>query len=154
MQISGAVTLNETLSVALANSFAPSAGDVFDILDWGTLSGTFDTIELPALNAGLTWNTSQLYVTGVLSVGLPGDYNFDGTVDSADYVVWRKYDGTQAGYNTWRTNFGRTVGNGSGAKANTNVPEPATLLMLNVAALGLRLRRRHIASECRKLNSA
>ena len=32
--------------------------------------------------------------------GIPGDFNDDGTVDAADYVVWRKNDGTQAGYNS------------------------------------------------------
>lgn len=37
---------------------------------------------------------------------LPGDYNGDGTVDAADYVVWRR-DGSVLGYNTWRANFGR-----------------------------------------------
>ncbi len=42
---------------------------------------------------------------------LQGDYNTDGVVDAADYVVWRKTDGANpAGYNTWRTNFGRTSG--------------------------------------------
>ena len=31
---------------------------------------------------------------------LPGDYNFDGRrALAADYVVWRKSDGTQAGFN-------------------------------------------------------
>ncbi len=34
----------------------------------------------------------------VVAVGLAGDYNLDGIVDAADYVVWRKTDGTQAGY--------------------------------------------------------
>ena len=41
-------------------------------------------------------------------LSLPGDFNHDGTVDAADYVVWRKTDGTQAEYNTWRTHFGQT----------------------------------------------
>ena len=30
------------------------------------------------------------------------DFNGDGVVDSADYVVWRKFDGTTDGYNAWR----------------------------------------------------
>ena len=41
----------------------------------------------------LVWNTVQLYTTGVLGLaaaGVPGDYNHNGTVDAADYVVWRK----------------------------------------------------------------
>jgi hypothetical protein len=48
-------------------------------------------------------------------------------VDAADYVVWRKNDGPQEQYNTWRTNFGRTVGGGSDSSAT--VPEPATALL-------------------------
>ena len=36
-----------------------------------------------------------------------GDYNDDGAVNAADYVVWRKTDGTPEGYNTWRANFGK-----------------------------------------------
>jgi hypothetical protein len=56
--------------------------------------------------------------------GLQGDYNGNGTVDAADYVVWRKSDGqTGAGlpadgdgdmdvdqddYLLWRANFGKT----------------------------------------------
>ena len=59
-----------------------------------------------------TWNLSNLYTTGEVTLAaapsLPGDFNHDGTVDAADYVVWRKTDGTPAGYNTWRTHFGQT----------------------------------------------
>jgi hypothetical protein len=78
-------------------------------------------------------------------VPLPGDYNRDGTVDAADYVVWRKTDGMPAGYDTWRANFGHTSGSSSVAGANATVPEPKTLAMLIVAAVGIRLRRRQIA---------
>ena len=42
-------------------------------------------------------------------IALGGDFNGDGAVDAADYVVWRKTDGSQAGYDLWRTNFGRTA---------------------------------------------
>ncbi len=38
---------------------------------------------------------------------LQGDYNQNGTVDAADYVVWRKSGGLQEGYNSWRANFGQ-----------------------------------------------
>jgi hypothetical protein len=60
---------------------------------------------------------------------LPGDYNGDGSVDAADYVVWRKGDGSDEGYNDWRTNFGHTAGSGSGALADAAVPEPASLAL-------------------------
>ena len=113
LNVTGDLALDGALEVSLINGFNPIAGQSFNILDWlGTRTGTFSSLVLPTL-AGLAWNTSQLYTTGVLSVaaaGLPGDFNNNGTVDAADYVVWRKTDGTPADYNTWRTNFGQTVG--------------------------------------------
>jgi hypothetical protein len=73
-----------------------------------------------------------LHVTG--EVRLAGDYNQNGVVDAADYVVWRKNDGRPAGYDLWRANFGRTSGSGSGASANAAVPEPLTVTMILFAA--------------------
>jgi autotransporter-associated beta strand protein len=75
------------------------------------------------------------YVT--LSIpGLAGDYNGDGKVDAADYVLWRKdpanHGGNPAGYNTWRGNFGNPPGSGSGVGLGGAgaVPEPAALVLL------------------------
>ena len=42
--------------------------------------------------------------------GLPGDYNNNGTVDAADYVLWRKTGASQDDYETWRTHFGESAG--------------------------------------------
>jgi hypothetical protein len=78
---------------------------------------------------------------------LPGDYNHDGTVDAADYVVWRKTDGTPAGYTTWRAHFGQTAGSGSGASLNAVVPEPAMSVLLMLAAAGWCLRRGRAAEK-------
>jgi len=76
------------------------------------------------------------------SEGLDGDYNMDGRVDAADYVVWRKNDGSPAGYNTWRQNFGRTLGAGSGSAIGAAaVPEPATIGLLVLAAFTLAAKR-------------
>src|SRR5207249_4592770 len=88
-----------------------------------------------------------LYTSGVLSVaiGLPGDFNHDGRVDAADYVFWRKSDGTQSGYNTWRTNFGRTITGAALAETarSANVPEPVSLTLVLFALGILTLTRRH-----------
>jgi hypothetical protein len=73
------------------------------------------------------------------SLGLSGDFNEDGFVDAADYVVWRKTDGTPAKYNEWRANFGNTLGSGSGHAAG--IPEPTAWNLLSVAVAYLNLLR-------------
>ena len=67
---SGDVVLEDgsTLSVALINGFVPAPGDTFDVLDFASLTGTFTTLNLPALDPGLTWDTGRLYADGVLEV--------------------------------------------------------------------------------------
>ena len=116
--ITGAASLDGVLEVKLINDFMPSAGDTFDILNWPGFAGSFD-VDLPPIDADLLWNTDFLYTDGILQVDLamqPGDHNGDGTVDAADYVAWRKNDGTQTGYDVWRAHFGETAGVGTGAK--------------------------------------
>jgi hypothetical protein len=74
-----------------------------------------------------------------LSPSLQGDYNGNGIVDAADYVVWRKGLGTtytQNDYNIWRTHFGQTAAAGSGNTAAA-VPEPASLILMIMAAAGV-----------------
>ena len=83
--------------------------------------------------------------------GLLGDFNTDGRVDAADYVVWRKELGTtytQTDYDVWRAHFGQSApgaGSGSGAIANSAVPEPTTLALLMFAAASWCLRRSRAA---------
>jgi uncharacterized protein YjbI with pentapeptide repeats len=72
----------------------------------------------------------------------PGDFNTDGTVDAADYIVWRKGLGTtytQTDYDAWRANFGRSAA-GAAAVADTfsaassaNIPEPTSLALAALA---------------------
>jgi formylglycine-generating enzyme required for sulfatase activity len=73
-----------------------------------------------------------------------GDYNRDSIVDAADYVVWRKTGGMQAGYDTWRAHFGETFGSGAGASGA--VPEPTSQMMLILGMLAIFFRRRAVVS--------
>jgi hypothetical protein len=80
-----------------------------------------------------------------------GDYNRDGFIDAADYVVWRKGAGTmysQNDFNVWRAQFGQTIGSGASASANSEVPEPAGGLML---ILGMLAMCPYFRPVCRKL---
>jgi hypothetical protein len=69
-----------------------------------------------------------------------GDYNANGEVDAADYVVWRKnpdgFGGDPAGYNTWRTNFGQPSGSAATVGTSEAVPEPCGLLLV-VSGVGV-----------------
>ncbi len=88
--------------------------------------------------------TIQVSIIDV-SENVAGDYNRNGVVDAADYVLWRKAEGTVVppssgadgngdgtvdanDYGVWRTNFGRTLPARSAAAASgaaaIDVPTP------------------------------
>jgi hypothetical protein len=95
-------------------------------------------VALPFGNAGfdhLTAHGLQLFNNAFSppSVIVDGDYNGDGTVNAADYTVWRdggSPDDSQAGYELWKANFG-AAGSGQGP---TSVPEPAAAIYAIVGA--------------------
>lgn len=78
------------------------------------------------------------------AAALQGDFNHDGKVDAADYVMWRTTIGTSPKYDEWRSNFGMSdSGTGSfldglpefgGAAAS--VPEPAVASLAAIAVFG------------------
>jgi hypothetical protein len=101
--------------------------------DWP--KATISFVELSESLDTLSYVYASIHtLTPVNSPTLFGDFNHNGTVDAADYVMWR--DGlattyTLADYDLWRANFGDTA---SGATlpdpSSAPVPEPATLTML------------------------
>lgn len=68
----GTMTLSTNgIDVLLDTGYSPIAGDMFNLLDWTTLNGgplTIANVELPTLADGLSWDTSLLGTTGVISV--------------------------------------------------------------------------------------
>ncbi len=125
----------ETIDVNLANlGFSGDVliRDLWARADVGTFQGMFST----ALGA----HASALYL--LTAAGLAGDYNDDGIVDAADYIVWRNNLGsvvslpndssqgvTEEDYDVWKANFGRLAA-GQGTTALVVVPEPMTHLPL------------------------
>jgi chondroitin AC lyase len=109
--------------------------------------GTWGSLASTATNkSNFFTGTGVLNVTTFVSPVLSGDYNNDGKVDAADYIVWRKNPGgvyTADDYNTWRANFGQSFSfsSGSGASANATVPEPLSVILFFAAAGPCALRR-------------
>jgi hypothetical protein len=80
---------------------------------------------------------------------LSSDYNVDGIVDAADYVVWRNGLGsiyTQSDYDAWRANFGLTADDvaalPSAESLSRAVPGPANLTLLFMGIVLMDFRRR------------
>lgn len=96
--------------------------------------------------------SSQMHRAILAEILLPGDFNDDGSVDAADYTMWRDSVGSPAEtlpndidggvvgaaqYETWAINYGNTAAN-----EGVLVPEPgATGLALAFLTIGV-LRRR------------
>jgi hypothetical protein len=140
--------------------FAPNGTTVLASADNGTI-GQVDSLTGVSLSTAGEYfvrvagssDDVQLYELQfeVIAAGMPiaGDFNHDGIVDDADYVVWRKGLGTnytQADFNLWRANFGATLGGGSSLTAtlplSPGVPEPASIVLaiLGAAACAWRVR--------------
>src|SRR4051812_1432811 len=109
----------------------------------GTPGSAIQSIRFSDYGTGSSADGSkELFLDNLLitGTGVTGDYNGNGIVDAADYVVWRKTSGqtgnglaadgngnnsVDAGdYTVWRTRFGST--SGAAAATAINVPEPTS----------------------------
>jgi peptidyl-prolyl cis-trans isomerase A (cyclophilin A) len=125
-------------------------------------SGTNIIDQIPFLNnlpilqgSGLEsmpiYNNGEVVINRAIRTPLvAGDYNFSGTVTTADYTVWRNNFGSttnlaadgngngvvDAGdYVIYRKKFGATSGSGAGDLSEFSVPEPASGLLILSAML-------------------
>jgi hypothetical protein len=99
---------------------------------------TFDLLT----TEGEVMATEDLFVVTITAaLALPGDFNHDGSVDAADYVMWRKTGSPPGDYNVWRAHFGLTAGSGgvAAARADQSAPEPTALFLTFIAAISCRL---------------
>lgn len=131
------------LGILQANGLSGATPTPANFSDFFTVTGTAgaDNYILNSLIAGAV-------------VGVPGDYNNNGVVDAADYVLWRKGGPLQnevdapgtvnaADYTAWRARFGNTSGSGA-SLGGAPVPEPGTtvLVIAGLMSLGAVNRRR------------
>jgi hypothetical protein len=96
------------------------------------------------------------WLSGWVRNQLPGDFNRDGNVDAADYVVWRKSNGAAAtffqradgngsgvvdaaDYAIWRSQFG--AADSPAAAAATSVPEPTAIWLMLIGFCFRRMNR-------------
>ena len=118
-------------------------GDGMSDILWRNDAGVVATWDM---NDGtVTKGNSFGSVPGNWTIAGTGDFNGDHIVDAADYVSWRKNNGTPGGYNAWRRNFGNAVPSGGPTLGGSAaVPEPSTVLLvlLGVAAMSTSARRR------------
>jgi T5SS/PEP-CTERM-associated repeat protein len=162
VDVTGNASLGGELQLTLLNGFMPTAGNSFSVLSsLGGIAGGFTNVasgERLTTNDGLgsflvyygvgSPNPNQIVLTDFQPAGLPGDYNFNGTVDAADYVVWRNGLGTtynQNDYAVWRSHFGQTAGSGAALPSadplSATVPEPAALVVVLLITAGISLGR-------------
>jgi autotransporter-associated beta strand protein len=122
--VGGTVTYGGTLTINASNTLA--AGDTFTLFSAGAIAGSFTTINLPTLNAGLAW-VNNLLVNGSISVvaGIPPTASFSGTPTSAfvtqPVVFANASTGTIASY-AWSFGDGGVLNTTSG----TNVAHSYT----------------------------
>jgi hypothetical protein len=146
--------------------------EVYRIVSGDPTPDRLSDIELGQINAlhytMPAWSVTTLVL---ISDGLPGDYNHDGTVDAADYTVWRDSlgqtgdvaaDGNEDNtvdsndYLLWKTNFGRTESASGTGAASSAVPEPTTAALLCMAGIAMvcRLRRESVVITFRAKKSS
>jgi hypothetical protein len=78
-------------------------------------------------------DTSQLYTTGALSIGYAGDFNLNGVVDGADFLIWQRggspTPNSASDLALWRGNFGATTSSRRASRRPNPTP-PASAFRL------------------------
>jgi autotransporter-associated beta strand protein len=147
VSVGGTAALAGVLDVSLINGFAPTSGQEFTVLTAGTVTNNGFSLGGAAANL---FNLLFSPTTIVLQALFDGDYSRDGDVNAADFVTWRKGEGTTYApgqYVTWRSDFGQAAsaaaGSSSAFEAGAAVPEPATILILSIGLVSLLCGRHH-----------
>lgn len=134
-------------NVVLYATTGPSTGTAVDSIVSVTDAGASSAFSTLATSGANTVWRGIVFVPGA-APGVTGDYNGNGVVDAADYVLWRNdptsFGGDPAGYNTWRSHFGNTSGGSGAGVGAAAVPEAGSvaLVLLGLSLCGLKRRGR------------
>lgn len=162
--VDGTASLDGTLTVELIDLgggvYDPQLGDSFALFSvQGGAGGTFDTLNLPTLGAGLDWQINPGAIAVSLNVVaasvIAADFDNSTTVDAADLAIWNSgygdnlniirtdgdanENGTVEGgdFLLWQQQF-----TGSSPTSISAVPEPSAALLAALSLLPLSRRRR------------
>ncbi len=157
LAVDGVAAIGAGVSLEVTLGSSPSVGASFDVLTAvGGVTGQFDTLSLPDLGM-LDWVITYGANAVSLEVILPGDFNADGVVDTADYAMLRNHYGSPAGtlandphsalpvgaaqLATWHANYGASVALSVLSINAAAVPEPCAWLLFMVTGAVLACRR-------------
>jgi glycosidase len=156
---------NEQIVFAMNVSDAPAvvelSASLFESLPteaWDLLAGEAVDVAGGYLNISLAPLSGRYILLAAGPPLIPGDFDQSGTVDAADYTIWRdtlgsttdlRANGSRTGassgvvdtadYEVWRRNFGRSSLAGAGGLAT--VPEPTTCLLVAIVFAASTLNR-------------
>jgi autotransporter-associated beta strand protein len=149
MLVTGSAQLAGDLAVSLASGFTPLPSAEFTILDSASMTGQFANVpagtRVPTADlAGsflVNYDAAQSAVKlSSYAAAIPGDFNFDLSVDYDDLVEWQTNYGTTMNgrdFLTWQRNFGTTAQTAT----NVAVPEPGSVMLACVGLLVCAFRR-------------
>lgn len=153
LSITDRALLDGTLIVHVDPSMAIESGDRFHLLLAADVVGAFGDVVLPQAPGGLRFALEYHSDSVALAVvGVRGDYDGNGVVEPADYLVWQDAFGTIgaglqadgnadgvvdiADYTVWRDNLGAVAAT-SLLDNRVSVPETSALGLLTLCVLSL-----------------
>jgi autotransporter-associated beta strand protein len=106
LAVSGNLAYGGTLTVVLTGTNILAYNDTFNLFDWGTRSGSFSAINLPA---GYYWDTSQLNVNGTIRVLAVSPANITSSTVSGGNLVLQGAGGPPGTSYSWLTSTNVTA---------------------------------------------
>jgi len=144
LNVTGTASLAGTFDVTLIDNYEPEPGTSFLILAANQIIDQGVSLSDADADQFTLHVYNNVVVLKSIVPPLAGDYNGDGTVNAADYTVWRNTlgetnvllaDGNNNGvvdyadYGVWKINFGAT-GSAQASATDAAVPEPSSVGLL------------------------